>query len=81
MRVEAAGAGDRAGEAGVAEDDGGRDDALGEQPLLAVQVDQDRVEQLGALGEPDLEPRPGGGVEHERHRVELPRLRPPSGLP
>ena len=59
----------------MGEDDGCRDHALAQHRLLAVQVDQQRVEQLGALGEADLERRPRGRVDDEGQRVELPRLR------
>ena len=72
-------AGDRAGEAGVTEHHRGRDDALGEQPLLAVQVDEQGVEQLRALGQPLLQGGPGGGVDDQRHRVETPRALPVAG--
>ena len=64
---------DRPGEAAVAEHDRGRDDALGEQPLLAVQVDEQGVEELGALGQALLQGCPGGGVDDQRDRVEAPR--------
>ena len=59
----------------MAEDHGRGDDPLREQPLLAVDVGQQCVQQLRALREPDLEPRPGGGIQHERHRIELPGMR------
>ena len=69
-------AGRRPGEAGVPEHHGRGHDALREQPLFAVQVDQDGVEQLGALGESDLQRRPRGGVDEQRHRIEPPRPGP-----
>ena len=74
MPIARARAGEGAQEPAVTEDHGGGDDALAQEALLAVDIHEDRVEQFGALGEPDLERRPGRRVEHERHRIELPRL-------
>ena len=69
-----AGAGHGPHETGVAEDDRGRHDPLAQHDLRPVQVREQRVQQLGPLRESDVQARPAGGIHHERHRVELPRL-------
>ena len=60
LQVTHRGPGHRPDETGVPEDHLGREDPFAQQALLAVQVDEDRVEQLGALGQPDLERAPLG---------------------
>ena len=60
------------GEARVRQHRGGGEDPVPEQGALAVQVDEHGVEELGPLGEPDLDFAPGRGVDDERHRVEPP---------
>src|SRR5690606_16481217 len=49
-----------------------RDDLLGQQVARSVQVPQDRLEQLGALGQALLQRRPLAAGEHERERVQAP---------
>ena len=75
MRVDGAGAGQRSGETGVAEHDSRWHDAFAHEVLRSVEVDEQRVQQLRPLREADLQRRPPGRVEHERHGVQLPRLR------
>ncbi len=76
MRVEAASPHDGSRVPRVTEDDRRRDHSLRQQALLTVDVREERVQQLGPLGEPDLQPRPGRGIQDEGHRIELPGLRP-----
>jgi hypothetical protein len=56
LRVVGARAGEGARVARVPEHDRGREDAVAQEVLRTVQVGEQRVEQLGPLREPDLEP-------------------------
>ena len=72
-------AGHDAQEPGVAVHDRRRQHALGQQPLRPVEVGEDGVEQLGALGQPDLQRRPLRGVDDERDGVQAPGAGPVAG--
>ena len=56
----------------VGVDHGRRDEALREDAARSVQVGEQCVQQLGALGEADLQGCPVLRAEHERQRVEPP---------
>ena len=76
---ELVGAGDAdavggADEAGVAQDHLRRQQPGGQQAALAVEVGEDRVEQLGALAQRRLQVVPLQLVDEHRQRVELPRV-------
>src|SRR6202041_4042560 len=47
-----------------------RDDAVGEDATVAVNVGEERVERAYALNQAGLEPRPGRGVNDSRNRIE-----------
>ena len=49
----------------------GRDDALGDDPLVAVDVGDEGVEGADALGEAALDGLPVGGGDHARDRVDV----------
>ena len=52
----------------------GRDDALGDDALLAVDVGQEHLERLQPLHEPALDARPlagGDDARHQAHRHDL----------
>ena len=59
-------------EAGIAIDQGRRQDALGEQTLRAVEVAQHRVQQTGALGQAGRQAGEVGLRQRYRDRVEAP---------
>ena len=47
------------------------DDALGDDPLVAVDVGDERVQRADALGEAALDRLPVGGGDHARDRVDV----------
>ena len=67
-------------EAGVPEDDLGRDEAPAQQLARPVEVGEDEVEQLRALDDPALDLRPLARVQHDGHRVQPPSP-PPAARP
>ena len=50
----------------------GRDVTLGQQPLRAVEVGQQRIQQPRALRDAGLDGLPLGGRQHERQRIQRP---------
>ena len=52
-------------------DDVAGDDALGDDPLVAVGIGDERVQRADALGEPALDRLPVGGGDHARDRVDV----------
>ncbi len=62
----------RAQEAGVGEDELGRQHAAAEQVAWAVEIGEDQVEQLGALDHPELDGGPLVAGEQHRKRIEPP---------
>ena len=63
----------RAEKAAVAEDHGRRNGAALQQRLRAVDVAEDAVEQVGALGDAGLDRIPFVGRQEQRQRVDFPR--------
>ena len=61
-------------ERGVGKKEGGRDEAVAQQLLLAVGVGEDGVQQAGALDERRLQPAPLAAREDERDEVDFPTL-------
>jgi hypothetical protein len=53
--------------------------AFGEQPLRAVQVREQRVQQPRALRDAGLDGLPFGGRQHERQRIQRPGRSAPCG--
>ena len=66
----------RAQEAGMAVDHLGRQQAVGEEPALAVEVVEHAVQQERPLHQATFEDRPLLGAQHERHGIGDPRARP-----
>ena len=60
----------------MAEDQLGRDESLGHQPAVAVDVGEDQVEEGDPLGHRRLETGPFGLVDDQRARIEQPRPAP-----
>ena len=50
----------------------GRDVPFGQQPLRAVEIGQQRIEQPRALRDAGFDRLPLGGRQHERQRIERP---------
>ena len=67
-------------EAGMPEDDLGRDEVPAQQLARPVQVGEDEVEQLRALDDPALDLRPRARVQDDGHRVQPPSP-PPAARP